>query len=107
MHRIRHSSIATIAAAKQHILRQRRRGVISLDSARDAWTALESDDDDLEAQAATLLEHQHVFGHDPLRFLRGHLVERDRGLWREELNSFLNAARLAGGGRLYGEIAAH
>jgi hypothetical protein len=97
-----HNSAETIAAAKALIVRKRTRLAITADQARSAWTDLESDDDDLEAQIATVLRHRDVFGPDYSAVIRGCVIG-DGILWRGALEKFVADTRAANGA-LYGEI---
>jgi hypothetical protein len=97
-----HNSAETIAAAKALIVRKRKRLAITADQARSAWTDLESDDSDLEAQIATVLQHHCVFGTDYSAVIRGCVIG-DGILWRGALEKFVADTRAASGA-LYGEI---
>jgi hypothetical protein len=97
-----HNSAKTIAAAKALIVRKRKRLAITADQARSAWTDLESDEDDLEAQISTVLRHRDVFGPDYSAVIRGCVIG-DGMLWRGALEKFVADTRAANGA-LYGEI---
>jgi hypothetical protein len=97
-----HNPAETIAAAKALIVRKRTRLAITADQARSAWTDIESDDDDLEAQISTVLRHRQVFGPDYSAVIRGCVIG-DGILWRSALEKFVADTRSANGA-LYGEI---
>lgn len=97
-----HNSAETIAAAKALIIRKRARLAITADQARSAWTDLESDDEDLEAQISTVLRHRDVFGPDYSAVIRGCVIG-DGILWRGALEKFVSDARSVNGA-LYGEV---
>ncbi|RZF23839.1 hypothetical protein EVC45_41980 [Paraburkholderia sp. UYCP14C] len=59
-----HNSAETISAAKAIIVRKRKRIAITADQARSAWTDIESDDEDLEAEVSTVMRHHDIFGPD-------------------------------------------
>ena len=65
------NSLKTIARAKAQVLRQRRHGAVTLDEARTCWTALESDDEDLEARIGTLLCYPRVFNGEYWLYVHG------------------------------------
>lgn len=97
-----HNSAETIAAAKAVIVRKRKRLAITADQARSAWTDLESDEEDLEAQISTALRHRQTFGPDYSAVIRGCVIG-DGILWRGALEKFVAETRAANGA-LYGEI---
>ncbi|MFP3601574.1 hypothetical protein [Paraburkholderia sp. SIMBA_053] len=97
-----HNSSETIAAAKALIIRKRAGLAITADQARSAWTDLETDDEDLEAQISTVLRHRDVFGPDYSSVIRGCVIGEGI-LWRGALEKFVADTRAANGA-LYGEI---
>lgn len=97
-----HNSAETIAAAKALIIRKRVRLAITADQARSAWTDLETDDEDLEAQISTVLRHRDVFGPDYSSVIRGCVIGEGI-LWRGALEKFVADTRAANGA-LYGEV---
>jgi hypothetical protein len=87
-----HNAVKTIVRAKAQVLRQRRRGAVKLDEARACWTALESDDSDLEAQIGTLLCFPRIFGGEYWLYVHG-TVLGGRDLWREALQDYVAGIR--------------
>lgn len=96
-----HSPERTAIAAKTIIVRKRRRKQVTALEARCAFTAIESDDDDLEAQIGTLLSHSRVFGRQYWHVVQGKVIGGDQ-LWREALQEFVRERREKNGA-LHGE----
>ncbi|MBB5463882.1 hypothetical protein [Paraburkholderia sp. Cpub6] len=89
--RIVHNPERTAIAAKTIIVRRRRRKQVTALEARRAFTAIESDDDDLEAQIGTILSYPHVFGRQYWTVVRGASI--GPVLWRDALESFVRETR--------------
>ena len=86
-----HSPERTATAAKTLIVRKRRRKQVTALDARRAFTAIESDDDDLEAQIGTILSYPRIFGREYWTVVRG--VSIGPALWRDALESFVRETR--------------
>jgi len=86
-----HSPERTAIAAKAMIVRKRRRKQITALEARCAFTAVESDDDDLEAQIGTILSFPRVFGRQYWTVVRG--TAFGPALWRDALETFVRETR--------------
>ncbi|CAB3744284.1 hypothetical protein [Paraburkholderia rhynchosiae] len=88
---ILHSPERTAIAAKMIIVRRRRRKQVTALEARRAFSAVESDDDDLEAQIGTILSYPRVFGRQYWTVIRG--VSIGPVLWRDALEAFVRQTR--------------
>lgn len=86
-----HSPERTAIAAKTIIVRRRRRDQITALEARRAFTAIESDDDDLEAQIGTILCYPRIFGRQYWTVVCGASI--GPALWRDALESFVRETR--------------
>ncbi|REG61560.1 hypothetical protein B0G80_4413 [Paraburkholderia sp. BL6669N2] len=86
-----HDPEHTAIAAKTIIVRQRRRKQMPALEARRAFTAIESDDDDLEAQIGTILSYPRIFGRQYWTVVRG--VSIGPALWRDALEAFVRETR--------------
>ncbi|TCG08856.1 hypothetical protein BZM27_09400 [Paraburkholderia steynii] len=92
---ILHSPERTAIAAKTIIVRKRRQKQVTAIEARRAFTAIESDDDDLEAQIGTILSFPRVFGRQYWTVVRGASI--GPVLWRDALESFVRETRAKNG----------
>ncbi|TAM06399.1 MAG: hypothetical protein EPN70_06020 [Paraburkholderia sp.] len=90
-----HSPEHTAIAAKTIIVRKRRRKQITALEARRAFTAIESDDDDLEAQIGTILSYPTIFGRQYWTVVRG--TSFGPALWRDALETFVRETRAKNG----------
>jgi hypothetical protein len=86
-----HSPDRTAIAAKTIIVHKRRRKQVTALEARRAFTAVESDDDDLEAQIGTILSFPRVFGREYWTVMRG--TSLGPALWRDALETFVREMR--------------
>jgi hypothetical protein len=86
-----HNPERTAIAAKALIVRKRRCKQITAIEARRAFTAIESDVDDLDSQLRTLLSHPAVFGRDACNIVKG--VSIDEKLFRDALRDFVDETR--------------
>lgn len=90
-----HSPERTAIAAKTIIVRRRRQKQVTALEARRAFTAIESDDDDLEAQIGTILSHPRVFGRQYWTVVRG--ASMGPALWRNAVEMFVRETRAKNG----------
>jgi hypothetical protein len=90
-----HSPEHTAIAAKTIIVRKRRRKQVTALEARRAFTAVESDDDDLEAQIGTILSYPAIFGRQYWAVVRG--ASFGPALWHDALETFVRETRAKNG----------